>query len=164
MFLALQLLAKMAPIDKKRKSGPTNDSFARSKNPANKETRPTKRPRPDEEDRKPSTAPTKLSKVREEEAAFPRGGASVLTPLEHKQIQIEATQDVLFEQQGAQASRMEIDGEEGEEGHSAAKKQKSRGKGKNKKDAQPAAEEEDVVKIEGLSYKVYFPSILLKSL
>ncbi|CAG8970839.1 hypothetical protein HYALB_00000816 [Hymenoscyphus albidus] len=151
----------MAPIEKKRKTGPTNDSFARSKNLTNKETRPSKRPRPDEEDRKPITAPTKLSKVREEEAAFPRGGASLLTPLEHKQIQIEATQDVLFEQQGAKSSRMEIDGEDGEDGPSAAKKQKSRGKGKNKKDAQAVEPEEDVVKIEGLSYKRIVPGSLV---
>ena len=46
----------------------------------------------------------KISKVREEEVAFPRGGASILTPLEHKQIQIEASRDVLFKQQGAKST------------------------------------------------------------
>ncbi|KAI9790581.1 MAG: rRNA biogenesis protein rrp5 [Piccolia ochrophora] len=42
--------------------------------------------------------PAKPSLLREEEPAFPRGGASVLTPLEHKQINIDADRDVLFEQ------------------------------------------------------------------
>ena len=36
--------------------------------------------------------------LRDEERAFPRGGASALTPLEYKQIQIQATRDVLFEE------------------------------------------------------------------
>jgi rRNA biogenesis protein RRP5 len=147
----------MAPLQKKRKTGPTNDSFARSRKLEDKDGRPSKRPRADEEHTKSSTAATKLSKVREEEVAFPRGGASVLTPLEHKQIQIEATQDVLFEQQGAKSSRMEIDGEEGNTSQVATKKLKARGKGK--KELQPAGLEEQGVKIEGLSYKVLAHSI-----
>lgn len=39
---------------------------------------------------------TKSKLVREEENAFPRGGASVLTPLELKQVANEAASDVLF--------------------------------------------------------------------
>lgn len=140
---------EMAPIDKKRKSAPTNDSFARSRNPSNKDaaTRPSKRARPDEEEgeRKSTAGPTKLYHARDEEVAFPRGGASVLTPLEHKQIQIEATRDVLFEQ-GAK------DNGEGDANTPARKKLKS--KGKNKKAGEQPQEEEDGVKIEGLSYKV----------
>ena len=146
----------MAPIEKKRKSGPTNDSFARSRKPENKDERPSKRPRAEDGHTKPITAATKLSKVREEDVAFPRGGASVLTPLEQKQIQIEATQDVLFEQQGAKSSRMEVDGEEGNV--TATKKPKVRGKGK--KGAQPAEVEEQAVKVEGLSYKVLAHQII----
>jgi rRNA biogenesis protein RRP5 len=146
--------ATMAPIDKKRKNGPTNESFARSRKPADSEDRPSKRLRPDEKDgkttaAKPSLVP-KISRVREEEAAFPRGGASVLTPLEHKQIQIEATRDVLFEQEGGKSSRSnEDDGEP-----AARKKHKPKSKGKGKKGAEAAEPEEDIVKIEGLSYKV----------
>ena len=45
----------------------------------------------------------------DEERAFPRGGASVLTPLEHRQIQIQATRDVLFEEKG-QKNAVEIYG------------------------------------------------------
>ncbi|KAF2486083.1 hypothetical protein BDY17DRAFT_290821 [Neohortaea acidophila] len=38
------------------------------------------------------------SLLQQEERAFPRGGASVLTPLDHKQIKAQAERDVLFEQ------------------------------------------------------------------
>lgn len=88
------------------------------------------------------------------EKSFPRGGASVLTPLEHKQIQIKANQDVLFEAAGGKRTKyddmsdagsdMDVDGEE-----KATKKKKSK---KSKKTHEP--EKENVVKVEGLSYKV----------
>jgi hypothetical protein len=140
----------MAPIDKKRKSAPTNDSFARSRNPSIKDavTRPSKRAKPDEEgkERKSTAGPTKLYHARDEEVAFPRGGASVLTPLEHKQIQIEATRDVLFEQ-GAKT--------DGEVDAVTSARKISKSKGKNKKSSEQPQEEEDSVKIEGLSYKVF---------
>lgn len=146
----------MAPIDKKRKSGPTNESFARSKKPAEGDDRPSKRLRADKKDGKSATlkAPLvpKISRVREEEAAFPRGGASILTPLEHKQIQIEATRDVLFEQQGAKFSRP--DEERGEEETAIRKRQKPKSKGKGKKGVEKTEPEDETVKIEGLSYKV----------
>lgn len=145
----------MAPIDKKRKSGPTNESFARSRKPTDSDDRPSKRLRPDEKDGK-STTPKgplvpKISRVREEEAAFPRGGASILTPLEHKQIQIEATRDVLFEQEDGKSSRHD---EGGGEESAIRKKHKPKSKGKSKKGAENAEPEEETVKIEGLSYKV----------
>src|SRR5262245_6038275 len=46
----------------------------------------------------PPSKRTALSYLRDDEPSFPRGGGSILTPLERKQIQIQATQDVLFEQ------------------------------------------------------------------
>jgi rRNA biogenesis protein RRP5 len=146
----------MALIDKKRKSAPTNESFARSRKPAEGDDRPSKRLRADEKDGKSATpkAPLvpKISRVREEEAAFPRGGASILTPLEHKQIQIEATRHVLFEQQGAKSPRPD---EEGEEEETAIReRQKPKSKGKGKKGAEKTEPEDETVKIEGLSYKV----------
>src|SRR5262245_9633609 len=49
-------------------------------------------------------SPAQKSIFKDEEKSFPRGGASVLTPLEHKQIQIKANQDVLFEQAGLKRS------------------------------------------------------------
>lgn len=85
---------------------------------------------------------------RAEEPAFPRGGASVLTPLEHKQIQIEATRDVLFEQ-GTRSSKPDE-----EDGEAPRPKKKSKPQGKNKKGSEVAEPEEETVKIEGLSYKV----------
>jgi rRNA biogenesis protein RRP5 len=146
----------MAPIDKKRKGGPTNESFARSRKPADGDGRPSKRLRPDEKDGKGATPKLpqvpKISRVREEEAAFPRGGASILTPLEHKQIQIEATRDVLFEQQDAKSSRPDEEGREEET--AMRKKHKLKSKGKSKKGGEKTELEEETVKIEGLSYKV----------
>ena len=43
-----------------------------------------------------SSIPTKRSVLQTEESAFPRGGGSVLTPLEIKQAANDATKDVLF--------------------------------------------------------------------
>ncbi len=77
----------------------------------------------------------------EEEPAFPRGGASILTPLEHKQIQIEATRDVLFEHANS----------------TEPKKRKIQPKGKGKKSTVNVGLEEENVRIEGLSYKVGSP-------
>jgi rRNA biogenesis protein RRP5 len=146
---------KMAPIDKKRKSGPTNESFARSRNTTDADTRPSKRPRAEEdgENTTKSKIPhvPKISKVKDEEVAFPRGGASLLTPLEHKQIQIEATRDVLFEQ-GANSKSDEAGGN----GAPAEKKKHKlkKVKGKGKKGSEAAEVEEEHVRIEGLSYTV----------
>lgn len=84
-----------------------------------------------------------------EDEPFPRGGGSLLTPLEHKQIQIEATRDVLFEQEGKPktdskpAKKSKLRGKEAKDGKSK--------KGKGKTETEP---EEETVKIEGLSYKV----------
>lgn len=152
----------MAPIDKKRKSGPANESFARSRHPTDGDSRPSKRPRADELDGEKTTkakiphAP-KISQVRDEDVAFPRGGASLLTPLEHKQIQIEATRDVLFEQ-GAKSKNVDEDGENGENGETAEKKKhksRSKGKGEGKKGKDTGEVDEEEVRIEGLSYQVF---------
>jgi rRNA biogenesis protein RRP5 len=145
----------MAPIDKKRKNGPTNESFARSRKIADGEDRPSKRIRPEEKVRETSGPKIpqvpKISKIREEEVAFPRGGASVLTPLEHKQIQIEATRDVLFEQQGTKSLKPDAEGEDGETIR-PTRKTKSKGKGKNAREQTESKEE--IVTIESLNYKV----------
>ena len=95
--------------------------------------------------------PAKISKTREEDAPFPRGGASLLTPLEHKQIQIEATRDVLFEQQGPK-SKTAVVGDSDRQVERTEKKPKS--KKKSKKETKNLAQDEEAVKIEGLSYKV----------
>ena len=154
--LTVGIFCNMAPIEKKRKSGPTNESFARSRKSADRDDRPSKRLKPEKEGKETKTPKIplvpKISRVREEEVAFPRGGASVLTPLEHKQIQIEATRDVLFEHQGAKSSKSDEDGGDDEAGLRAKRKPKSKGKGK--KSNEHAEPEEKTVKIEGLNYKV----------
>lgn len=154
----------MAPIDKKRKTGPSNESFVRSKKSLNGDGRPSKRLRPEEKEGHTSISAKishvpKLSKAREEEAAFPRGGASVLTPLEHKQIQIEATRDVLFEQQSSKSSRVDTDGQGEDNVQLGKRKSKSKSKGRKGKDT--AEPDEENVKIEGLSYKRIIPGSLI---
>lgn len=147
----------MGPI--KRKTGPTNDSFVRSKKIGENDNRPQKRLRQEEtvssDTTKPNaTVPTtvqapKIARAKEEEAAFPRGGASVLTPLEHKQINIDATRDVLFEHETA--SRAKADGDSEATASHGGKKRKSKSKGTKDENAKA---DEDNIRIEGLSYKV----------
>ncbi len=101
------------------------------------------------------------STLREEEP-FPRGGASVLTPLEHKQIKIQAKQDVLFEQTtGKKAPRSEYEDAEaeelsGEEPQQAVESKSKKGKTsqRQKKNGSTLAQERNL-RIESLSYKVY---------
>ena len=121
---------------------------------ANDNARPEKKQRP-----RPSSTiqPTILIG---EEPSFPRGGASILTPLERKQIQIQAKQDVLFEQStGTKAPRNEFQDEENDEDlpeqpNALVAKTKRKPKSKEKKGAKNFIVEELAVRIEGLSYKV----------
>lgn len=121
----------------------------------------TESTRPEKKQKSSST--TKVSVLKEEEPAFPRGGASILTPLEHKQIQIQAKSDVLFEQNtGKKAAKNEFENEENDEdmpdqpsAPSAKAKRKSRSK--DKKGGKDGAVEEATVRVEGLSYKVGDP-------
>ena len=107
-----------------------------------------------------------LSALGPEEPSFPRGGASILTPLEHKQIQIEATRDVLFEQQSSKKTRNEL-GEDIENRQvdageiSKLPKLKGRSKTRNKKGQVITEAREPSVKIEGLSYKRIVPGSII---
>lgn len=119
-------------------------------------------------DQKPKdTAPkaSELSVLRDDEPSFPRGGASVLTPLERKQIQIQATKDVLFEQKGSKGSKKstrqtddENDDEdedvEMEDDDTAAPAKKSRKKKTKGKKSEDKEKSEKTVRIEPLSFKV----------
>ena len=93
-----------------------------------------------------------------EEPAFPRGGSSVLTPLEQKQIQIQAKQDVLFEQTtGKKAPNHIYTDEENEEKlvpNEVRRPTKPKGKTKPRqwKSAKDRTIEERTTRIEGLSY------------
>lgn len=116
--------------------------------------------RPDKKSKPTKSAP-KLIAPREE-PAFQRGGASVLTPLEHKQIQIQAKRDALFEQStGQKARNTEYEDEENEddakiEPSDAPGKPKANTKVKRKRAKETEEEEAPGVRIEGLSYKVIF--------
>ncbi|OBT77441.1 hypothetical protein VF21_04208 [Pseudogymnoascus sp. 05NY08] len=157
----------MGPI--KRKTGPTNDSFVRSKKVGENDNRPQKRLRQEETGTSDTAKPTsgtttlptahvpKIARAKEEEAAFPRGGASVLTPLEHKQINIDATRDVLFEHETA--SRAKADGDSEAATSHGGKKRKQKSKGA--KDANVKGDEGDDIRIEGLSYKRLVPGSLV---
>ena len=121
---------------------------------ANENARPEKSQRP-----RPSST-IKPTILQGEEPSFPRGGASILTPLEQKQIQIQAKQDVLFEQStGTKAPRNEFQDEENDEDlpeqpNALLAKTKRKPRSKEKKGAKRTLVEELAVRIEGLSYKV----------
>ncbi|CAK7203915.1 rRNA bioproteinsis protein rrp5 [Sporothrix eucalyptigena] len=84
-----------------------------------------------------------VSRLKEDEPLFPRGGASVLTPLEYKQIQVQAKNDALFDQH--------TDGQADKADGATKKKQKSKRKHDEKVAAAKAAD--DSVKIESLNFK-----------
>ncbi len=143
----------MALLDKKRKTDPTNESFVRTKG-VSTDNRPPKRQRKDQdgqgEDSAKSSAVPVLSKSIGGDVVFPRGGGSVLTPLEHKKIHIEATRDVLFEQQQGKTSKTRT----AEESSGPSKKQ-PRARFNDKKTSEIVADEiEPAVRIERLNYKV----------
>lgn len=146
----------------KRKGAPAAHSSAKDVKPTT-ETRPSKKAKPDkpvksggkERDSQASKATEKtrssapaVATVKDEEPLFPRGGGSILTPLEHKQISIEAKRDALFEEETGRSSKK---GEKDERGDKVDKKRKR--KSSTKEDKTPTRDE-DAVRIEGLNYKV----------
>lgn len=99
-----------------------------------------------------------ISMLRDEQPAFPRGGNNVLTPLERKQIQIQATKDVLFEQKGKNGAEFANSDDEGSLGvaedkkDASTKSKKRKAKASKTKEAPAAAKQG--VKVESLTYKV----------
>ncbi|KAH8696661.1 putative rRNA biogenesis protein RRP5 [Talaromyces proteolyticus] len=100
-----------------------------------------------------------FSIVRDEEPSFPRGGGSVLTPLERKQIQQQATRDVLFEHKGPSKttrglveddSDVDIDMQDASADVKPAKKPR---KSQHKKQANQPKPNKEGVRIESLSFK-----------
>jgi rRNA biogenesis protein RRP5 len=148
-----------------KKAKHSNDNRAAKRTKTDLKTDSTKaRPAPAAEtasnDPKERSLPAR-SIMKNEEKAFPRGGASVLTPLEHKQIQIQATQDVLFEQSGGKRPTEGSDSEnEGVDNQEPQKKTKKRRKS-GAADAGSATKEEPTERIEGLSYKRLMPGSLV---
>ncbi|KAE8388646.1 hypothetical protein BDV23DRAFT_108641 [Aspergillus alliaceus] len=118
-----------------------------------------------------SSAPkaSELTVLREDEPSFPRGGGSVLTPLERKQIQIQATKDVLFEQKATKGSSKAFQNGEHDEDEemedvdddtaTAAKKSRKR-KTKSKKHTDEAQDKKGV-RIEGLNFKRIIPGTMV---
>jgi rRNA biogenesis protein RRP5 len=120
----------------------------------------------------PAPAPAKArpevtaqkSVFKDEEKSFPRGGASVLTPMEHKQIQIKANQDVLFEQSGGKRTSK---GDEGfsdmgsDDGERAARKEPKKRPAKKGKKGIEDGDKEKVVRAEGLNYKKLTPGTIV---
>lgn len=99
-------------------------------------------------DKVASSAPT-ISRLKEEEPLFPRGGGSVLTPLERKEITIQAKQDALFEDESTKTTTK------------ADKDTKQRKRKSSAKDTKGAKDDgttrdPDAVRIEGLNYKVRY--------
>ncbi|KAJ5690552.1 RRNA biogenesis protein RRP5 [Penicillium macrosclerotiorum] len=129
---------------------------------------------PKKESKPKETAPkaSELSVLRDDEPSFPRGGGSVLTPLERKQIQIQATKDVLFEQKSSRKPAREanndndedddeddeMDMEDADTKTPAKKSRKKKSKGKKSEDK---GETEKQVRIEGLSYKRIVPGSMI---
>lgn len=94
-----------------------------------------------------------------EERAFPRGGGSVLTPLEHKQVQNEAARDVLFEQSGTM--RAVSDEEDVGRQKEALKPLKKRKKSKASVIIKTPFEEPRLDRVEGLSYRRLVPGSIV---
>ncbi|KAL2124473.1 hypothetical protein VTJ04DRAFT_838 [Mycothermus thermophilus] len=139
----------------KRKEGPNGSTSAKSAKPA-ADARPSKRAKADDAgkdaDKKkakgakqqatsPAKPPAAPIVTKEEAPLFPRGGGSILTPLEQKQISIQAKQDVLFEEQSASKKKKDVS--------SKRKRRKSQVEESDKK----AVKDEDAVKVESLNFK-----------
>ncbi|KAI9731001.1 MAG: rRNA biogenesis protein rrp5 [Cirrosporium novae-zelandiae] len=143
--------------NKKKDNSATDDSANR---PAKENTKQPK---------STASAPrqSQLTLLKDDEPSFPRGGGSVLTPLEKKQIQIQAKKDVLFEEKGLKRKTdnledtdEEADGVEAEDEENLTKiPPKSRLK-KNK--SITASEQKEAgIRIEGLSYKRIIPGSII---
>lgn len=148
----------MAPI--KRKGNGPEETAARQ--PQKRAKVGAKESKKDSEPKDTASKASELSVLRDDEPSFPRGGGSVLTPLERKQIQIQANKDVLFEQKGQKKQPREFndDNDDDEEdvemedadATTAKKSRKKRTKGKRPADKEKS--EKQGVRIEPLSYKV----------
>jgi rRNA biogenesis protein RRP5 len=103
----------------------------------------------DDSDRKPLPK----SVLQQEERAFPRGGGSVLTPLEHKQIKAEADRDVLYEQEIGRTVRENSTHGDLFQNGASAKQSKKKSKKRGQSDDDAAKSEVSGIRIQGLSYK-----------
>jgi len=163
----------MAIASAKRKAEEKSVAAAKGKKALNDSARPAKRQRQEPNGVKEKAlskdvgahpkverkAP-KLSLLQEEERSFPRGGGGVLTPLEHKQIQVQATRDALFEESGQKRAKPDDMGndfdsqdEDGEEAKTAKSGRKTKTKSKKSGTVDTA---DSRIRVEGLKFKVHF--------
>ncbi|EED12897.1 rRNA biogenesis protein RRP5, putative [Talaromyces stipitatus ATCC 10500] len=154
----------MAPIKRKGTTGDDsatkNQKRARVSSDAVKAGSQSKKSKQSKDTAEETTSrDAAVSVLRNEESSFPRGGGSVLTPLERKQIQIQATRDVLFEQKRSGKSTEGLDDgisdediDMQDEGKKPATTKKSR-KSKNKKSRDSEKKTKEGVRVEGLSFK-----------
>ncbi|PSS01007.1 hypothetical protein BD289DRAFT_450091 [Coniella lustricola] len=138
----------------KRKGAPSANTSTKDVKPAS-DTRPSKKAKSDKPGKsteqksaktteKPASTAPAIATLKDEEPLFPRGGGSVLTPLEHKQITIEAKRDALFEEEAGKAEK---------KGDKDSKKKKRKSSAKDGKKSDKAVRDEDAVRIESLNYK-----------
>jgi rRNA biogenesis protein RRP5 len=142
----------------KRKEAPGGTSTAKPK-----DSRPPKRSKPEKpakgegqisaKEGKPAGPPkgefNVVSRLKDDDKLFPRGGGSVLSPLEQKQIQLQARNDVLFEQESTPTTK--------KSDKILKKKKKRKSTGKVEDTLGKLTRDEDAVKIEPLSFKVNTP-------
>lgn len=108
------------------------------------------------------------SLLQDTDRSFPRGGAGVLTPLEHKQIQLQATKDALFEESGQKRSDYGPDSEH-EDPHAPKHAHNSK-KGRRSKSNVDSIDVETFkrnrVRVDGLKSKVisYADALILHKL
>ncbi|KAL2829253.1 hypothetical protein BDW59DRAFT_142385 [Aspergillus cavernicola] len=114
---------------------------------------------------------SELTVLRDDEPSFPRGGGSVLTPLERKQIHIKATKDVLFEQKSSgkkshkdandEDSEEDTDMEDAGEATAASSKKFEKRKGKGRNNEKQDKQDKQGVRVEGLSFKRLVPGTII---
>ncbi|PTD10847.1 rRNA biogenesis protein rrp5 [Fusarium culmorum] len=101
--------------------------------------------KPDLQQQRNAEAPEKapvVSILKEDEPMFPRGGASILTPLEQKKINIEAKADAMRDEEFNTATKDQ-----------KKKKRKTALKGGDKKVDKKTGDEEQAIRVESLSFK-----------
>ncbi|KAF1826919.1 nucleic acid-binding protein [Dissoconium aciculare CBS 342.82] len=128
---------------KKSKSTDNKETTAQRK-PAVKSAKPEKASKPAEDVKRPELK----SVLQQEDRAFPRGGGSILTPLEHKQIRAEAERDVLLEQENGQLDADENLFDDKKDIAAKKKRKASQSGGKGKEKGEPSGHH-----IQSLSYK-----------
>ncbi|KAG5665699.1 hypothetical protein KAF25_009824 [Fusarium avenaceum] len=114
----------------------TKEARTTTKENAGKDAKPA----PKKSAEVPEKAPV-VSLLKEEGAMMPRGGASILTPLEHKKIQLEAKADAMRDEEFNTGGKV-----------LQKKKRKTALKGDKKTDKK-TGEEEQAVRVESLSFK-----------